>query len=84
MKELTVKQLREKYPMLDKWITDDEERAVKRSDENYKEMKHRDDKIRSLEADLRVEKVKREAVEKQLHYEYESFWRRAVSIAEQY
>ena len=84
MKELTVKQLREKYPVLDKWITDDEERAVERSDENYKEMKHRDDKIRSLESDLRLEKIKRTAVEKALHHEFESFWRRAVSIAEQY
>ena len=84
MKELTVKQLREKYPVLDKWITDTEERAVESNNENYEEMKHRDDKIRSLESDLRVEKIKREAVEKALHHEFESFWRRAVSVAEQY
>jgi len=79
-----IEKLRKKYPEIDEYLTDMEQRAIDRNNEHYDERKELEDKVRNLESDLRLEKIKRAAVEKALHHEFESFWRRAVSVAEQY
>ena len=77
MKELTIAELRDKYPKLDKWLTECH-------DEHYEEIQQLKDKVRHFEADLRIEKVIKEALKIELQHDNESFWRRAVSVAEQY
>tara|TARA_Y100001963_G_C6435209_1_gene288845 strand:+ start:263 stop:421 length:159 start_codon:yes stop_codon:yes gene_type:complete len=46
--------------------------------------KELEDKIRSLEATIRIYQIKEEALENALHQEIRTFWSRAISVAEQY
>ena len=43
-----------------------------------------EDKIRSLEATIRIEAIKGKAIEDALHEEMVTFWARAISVADQY
>ena len=77
MKDLTIAELREKYPKLDEYLNVQHNECI----ETKSDLEGR---IRSLEAALRVQEVINDALKIELHGEYESFMRRAISFAEQY
>jgi transcription elongation GreA/GreB family factor len=79
-----IEQLRKKHPEIDEYVDEVESRNLKRNNKHYEERSMLEERIRNLEAALRVQEIINEALKVELHSEYESFLRRAISFAEQY